>query len=100
VLGIFWDRANKQGALAGMLMGTAVAIYYIVRVEFDSIPWLAISGFQMAPWFHVQSTSAGVFGVASGFLAILIVSLLTPPSGEKSFDFLERIRRTPTRKQQ
>lgn len=100
VLGIFWNRANKQGALAGMLVGLAVAIYYIVRVEFDSIPWLAITGIQMEPWFHVHSTSAGIFGVASGFLTILIVSLLTPASGSKSLDFLERIRRTSAGEQQ
>jgi cation/acetate symporter len=97
VLGIFWNRANYKGALAGMAVGTLVAVYYIVRVEFDSIPWLGISGMRMAPWFQVHSTSAGVFGVASGFITVLLVSLFTTPPNDQAKDFLERIRRTPTR---
>ena len=97
VLGIFWGRANQKGALAGMVIGISVAIYYILRLEADNIPWLGLSGIGLAPWFHVQSTSAGVFGVASGFLAIIIVSLLTAPPGSSSQDFLSRIRRTPKR---
>jgi len=76
VLGIFWKRATRNGALAGMLVGLLLTIYYIMRVEFDSIPMLGISGFHMAPWFYIQSTSAGVFGVIAGFLTIVVVSLL------------------------
>lgn len=100
VLGIFWGRANCKGALAGMVVGTLVAIYYIVRVEFDSIPWLGLTGIRMTPWFHVQSTSAGVFGVVSGFIATVLVSLLSAPPGQETRDFLERLRRTPAQGKQ
>jgi cation/acetate symporter len=96
VLGIFWGRANRQGAIAGMLIGTLVAIYYILRLEVDHIPWLALSGIRMAPWFQVNSTSAGIFGVASGFLTIIVVSVLTPAPDSQAKNFLERIRRTPS----
>lgn len=94
VLGIFWQRATRAGALAGMVVGLSLSIYYILRVEFDSIPWLGMSGFQMAPWFHVHSTSGGVFGVIAGFLTIVIVSLLTKPDAEADA-FLARIRARP-----
>ena len=94
VLGIFWSRATRAAALAGMLVGVSLTLYYILRVEFNSIPWLGLSGFNMAPWFQIQSTSAGVFGVLAGFATIIVVSLLTPPdSGVDAF--LERIRRAP-----
>jgi cation/acetate symporter len=79
VLGIFWARATRMGALAGMVVGVSLSLYYILRVEFDSIPWLGVSGFKMEPWFHVQATSAGLFGVVAGFATIIIVSLLTKP---------------------
>ncbi|EKD97623.1 MAG: membrane protein [uncultured bacterium] len=62
-----------------MLVGVLLTIYYILRVEFDSIPWLGISGFNMAPWFQVQSTSAGVFGIFAGFVTTVVVSLATQP---------------------
>ncbi|WP_428827730.1 sodium:solute symporter family protein [Azonexus sp. IMCC34842] len=93
VLGIFWSRATRTGALTGMLAGVMLTIYYIVRVEFDGIPWLGISGIKMAPWFHVQSSSAGVFGVCAGFIIIVIVSLMTKPYPEAQ-SFLNGIRRS------
>ena len=92
VLGIFWSRATRAGALSGMLVGVSLTLYYILRLEFNNLPWLGLSGINMPPWFQVQSTSAGVFGVLAGFATIILVSLLTPPdAGAK--DFLERIRR-------
>lgn len=91
VLGIFWERATRAGALAGMLVGITLTIYYILRVEFDSIPMLGISGFNMDPWFHVQSTSGGLFGVFAGFVTIVIVSLLTRPD-PRAASFLKTIR--------
>lgn len=96
VLGIFWSRATRAGALAGMLVGVSLTLYYILRLEFNSIPWLGLSGFNMAPWFQVQSTSAGVFGVVAGFATIVVVSLLTRPD-RGAADFLARIRRVPMR---
>ena len=91
VLGIFWRRATGQGALAGMLVGGLLAVYYILRVEFDTIPWLGITGMKMALWFDIHSTSAGVFGVFAGFLTIIAVSLFTRPwAGSEAF--LDRIR--------
>jgi cation/acetate symporter len=94
VLGIFWQRATRAGALAGMLVGLLLTIYYILRVEFDSIPWLGISGFHMAPWFYIQSTSAGVFGVCAGFLTIVVVSLLGKPDPAAK-SFVQGIRHAP-----
>lgn len=91
VLGIFWSRATRTGALAGMLVGMMLTIYYILRVEFNSIPWLGISGLKMEPWFHVQSTSAGIFGVCAGFIIIIVVSLMTKPYPEAE-RFLNGIR--------
>lgn len=91
VLGIFWNRATRTGALAGMLIGMLLTIYYILRVEFNSIPWLGISGLKMEPWFHVQSTSAGIFGVCAGFVIIVVVSLMTKPCPEAE-TFLNGIR--------
>lgn len=92
VLGIFWPRANKAGALAGMFAGLALTLYYITRVEFDSIPWLAWYGFGMEPWFGVDAAAAGVFGVPCGFAVNVLVSLLTSPPGPESQQFIERLR--------
>jgi cation/acetate symporter len=94
VLGIFWGKANRKGALAGMVVGTLLTVYYIVRMEFDNIPWLGLHDIQMEPWFHIQATSAGVFGVAAGFVIIVLVSLMTASPEDGNADFLRRVRRT------
>lgn len=96
VLGIFWEKATREGALAGMLVGLSLSIYYILRVEFDSVPWFALRGIQMEPWWQIHSTSAGVFGVVAGFITIILVSLLTGPPGPEVKQFLDKLRRTKT----
>lgn len=92
VLGIFWKRANKEGAVSGMIIGLAITLYYMVRVEFDTIPWLGVYGIGMESWLGIQSTSAGVWGIVAGFLTIVVVSLLTPPPSEATQRFVESVR--------
>jgi len=99
VLGIFWRRATRAGALAGMIVGVSVAIYYIFRMEFDNLAWLGISGLRIAPWFHINSSSAGVFGVAAGFVTIILVSLFTKTPEKVDDALVDTLRRTKPRGQ-
>jgi cation/acetate symporter len=73
VLGIFWRRANKWGAVAGMITGLGITLYYIVRTH----PFFG--GNMGDAWLDIHPISSGVFGVPTGFVVIAIVSLLTPP---------------------
>ena len=50
VLSIFLKRTNQAGAVSGVMVGLLITLYYVVRVNFDAIPWLGI-----------QSTSSGVY---------------------------------------
>jgi len=75
-----------------MLIGLLVTVYYMVRVEFDTIPWLGIHGIGMEPWLGIHSTSAGIWGVAAGFVSIVIISLLTDPPPDDAQAFVERVR--------
>ncbi|MDS4053853.1 sodium:solute symporter family protein [Accumulibacter sp.] len=92
ILGIFWRRATSSGAVSGMVVGLLVTIYYMVRVHFDAIPWLGIHGIGMEPWLGIQSTAAGVWGVAVGFLTIIVVSLFGRPPSQETQDFVESVR--------
>ena len=79
VLGIFWRGTTRKGAVAGMLVGLAVALYYILShvpaLRTALPPWMLARGL----WFGIQPISAGVFGVPAGFLAALLVSRITRP---------------------
>src|SRR5690606_12563904 len=72
-IGVFWKRANRHGAIPGMLVGFAVCVSYILRTH------PALGGSPDGQWFHIAPISAGVFGVPAGMCALIIVSLLTPP---------------------
>ena len=80
VLGIFWRRANRPGAVAGMLTGAAVCLWYMA----NNLPgWRDALGIQGdTRWLGVAPVAAGVFGVPAGCVALWLVSLFTPaPSG-------------------
>ncbi|HEX6708105.1 MAG TPA: VC_2705 family sodium/solute symporter [Albitalea sp.] len=91
VLGVFWTRANRHGAVAGMLAGLAITLYYMVRND----PWLrSVFGIH-APielWWGVQPISAAVFGVPLGLGVIVLVSLLTPAPAAPLRAFVQGIR--------
>jgi cation/acetate symporter len=93
VLGIFWRRANHAGAVAGMTAGLLTTLYYLVRTEFDSLPWLGVYGIGMEPWLGIQSTAAGAWGVAIGFVVIIVVSLLTRPPPARIGRFVDDLQR-------
>ena len=91
VLGIFWKRANKWGACAGMLAGAGVTLYYMAITQ----PWLRGVFRVNTPvqlWWDIQPISAGVFGVPVGFAVIVIVSLLTKPPSEETLRLVDWIR--------
>src|SRR5690606_31990716 len=82
VLGIFWKRANKAGAVAGMLVGFGLTLYYLVNVKFLG----------MTPWFGIKDVSAGIFGIPLGFITIVVVSLLTKEPSQETKDMVEDLR--------
>ncbi|HVK95379.1 MAG TPA: sodium:solute symporter family protein [Noviherbaspirillum sp.] len=86
VLGVFWKRANQPGAIAGMVTGLSVCVYYMMRT------YPALGGAAVNQWFNIAPISAGVFGVPTGFLTIAVVSLLTPAPNQRTGALVDHIR--------
>jgi cation/acetate symporter len=86
VLGVFWKRANKWGAICGMAAGLGIAMYYMVR----TYPFFG--GVPANEWFGLAPISAGVFGVPVGLITIYVVSMLTPEPPQKVQEFVEHCR--------
>jgi cation/acetate symporter len=91
VLGIFWKRASKWGAAAGMIGGLGTTIYYMVSNQV----WLR-SVFDITKpielWYGIAPISAGVFGVPIGFALVVLVSLVTPGPDKKTQELIEYVR--------
>lgn len=90
-LGIFWKRANKYGAVAGMIGGLGITFYYMVMTQ----PWLRGVFGVTSPvelWYGILPISAGVFGVPLGFALIIVVSLLTPAPRKDIQELVDHVR--------
>ncbi|HVL75703.1 MAG TPA: sodium:solute symporter family protein [Noviherbaspirillum sp.] len=85
-LGVFWSRANRAGAIAGMVTGFCVCVYYMVTT------YPALGGSSANQWFHIAPISAGIFGVPAGFGAMLVVSLLTRAPDQSNSVLLQHLR--------
>ena len=93
VLGIFWKRANKWGAILGMISGLGITFYYMVTTQ----PWMrgvfgVTSPIDDNIWWGIQPISAGLWGVPLGFAVIIIVSLLTPAPNRETQELVEHVR--------
>ena len=69
------------GAVTGMLAGFGVTVFYMVGSRFYGLDW-----------WGIRTVSSGVFGIPLGFLAIYVVSRLTPPPSQEVQDFVESVR--------
>lgn len=77
VLGIFWRRTTRAAAVAGMLSGVGVTVYYMLVNAAAVRAALGLHG--QGLWFGIQPISAGVFGVVAGIAVTVAVSLLKRP---------------------
>ena len=81
VLGIFWPKTSRIGAVAGMLAGVGVTVFYMVVNTAAVRVALGLSGNGL--WFGIQPISAGIFGILAGVIVTVLLSLLTQ-SGRQS----------------
>jgi cation/acetate symporter len=70
LLGIFDKRTNKQGAIAGMIIGLVFTLFYIIGVKFAGMP---------AWFFGVSAEGIGTLGMLINLIVTFIVSRVTPP---------------------
>jgi cation/acetate symporter len=92
VLGVFWKRANKWGAISGMIAGLAVTMYYMItRYPF----FQNLFGFKPADypvWWDIAPIGSGIFGISVGLITMIVVTLLTPAPSKETQEFVESVR--------
>jgi cation/acetate symporter len=95
LLGIFFKRVNKQGAIAGMLTGLLFTYGYIEFFKGLFLKWAD------APWgvntpenwlFGISPEGIGVVGMVLNFMVALVVSHLTAPPPDRIQHMVENIR--------
>jgi cation/acetate symporter len=85
VLGIFWKRMNKEGAIASMLTGLITTVGYICYFKF-------MGGVEAGWWFGVSPEGIGfIFMIVAAFTG-MIVALLSPAPPIQTQKLVESIR--------
>lgn len=88
IMGIFSKRMNKEGAIAGMIIGLIFTLGYLVYFKFlypdlnNKDHW----------WFGISPEGIGTLGMLLNFMVSIIVSKFTPPPPQHIQDLVEEIR--------
>lgn len=84
-LGIFDKRANREGAIAGMLVGIAFTTEYVVGAKFYDAPlW----------FFGISPEGIGAVGMVLNCIVTVVISRLTAPPPTEVQNLVE-VLRTP-----
>ena len=74
VLGVFDKRTNRQGAIAGMLVGILFTASYIIYFKL-----LAPEAGSSQWFFGISPEGIGSIGMLLNFVTTLVISRVTPP---------------------
>ncbi|MBH9740869.1 sodium:solute symporter family protein [Vibrio navarrensis] len=88
ILGIFYKKMNKEGAIAGMLSGIAFTAAYIIYFKF-------INPAASTPdnwWFGISPEGIGTLGMCLNFVVSIVVNKFTAEVPKDVQDMVESIR--------
>ncbi|WP_344786745.1 sodium:solute symporter family protein [Postechiella marina] len=88
ILGIFYKRMNKEGAIAGMVVGILVMLFYMVKFKFG---WFG--GGQKADWwFGISPEGFGTIAMIINFMVSITIMKFTPQPPPNVQAIVENIR--------
>jgi cation/acetate symporter len=90
ILGIFYKRMNKEGAIAGMIVGITAMLLYMVKYRLgwfdDGLPdkseW----------WFGISPEGFGTVAMLLNFMVSIVIMKFTPEPPQEVQDIVENIR--------
>ena len=88
VMGIFYKQMNKEGAIAGMLVGISLMLYYMLKFKFNFFGGGSADDF----WFGISPEGFGSVAMVVNFVISYIVMKFTSPTPEKIKKIVDNIR--------
>ncbi|MEM6624245.1 MAG: sodium:solute symporter family protein [Pseudomonadota bacterium] len=82
VLGIWWKRANREGAIAGMFAGFTAGAGYLYMIQTGS----------MEPWWGLDGLRFGMIGMPVSLVAMVVVSLMTEEPDVETQRMVDEVR--------
>jgi cation/acetate symporter len=90
ILGIFYKRMNKEGAIAGMVVGITLMMFYMIKYRlgwFDEV----LPG-QEQWWFGISPEGFGSVAMVVNFVVSVVISRFTPAPPADVQEIVENIR--------
>ena len=88
VMGIFYKQMNKEGAIAGMLAGISLMIFYMLKFKFNFFGGGSVDDY----WFGISPEGFGSVAMIVNFIISYIVMKYTLPPPKKIKDIVDNIR--------
>jgi cation/acetate symporter len=87
-MGIFSKKMNKEGAVAGMVVGVFLMLFYMTKFKFG---WFG-GGTEQDWWFGISPEGFGSFAMLVNFVVSLTISKFTPAPDDEIQKLIENIR--------
>ena len=94
ILGIFYKKMNKEGAITGMIIGITLMIFYMLKFKFGIFDGGkdAVAGLQKDWWWGVSPEGFGTIAMLVNFAVSLLVNRFTKEVPETVQEMVENIR--------
>ena len=94
ILGIFYKKMNKEGAIAGMVVGITLMIFYMLKFKFGLFDGgkSAVAALQSKWWFVISPEGFGFVAMIVNFAVSLVINTFTPEVPEEVQEIVENIR--------
>ncbi len=88
ILGIFYKKMNKEGAIAGMVIGILSMLFYMTKFKFG---WFG-GGTEADWWFGISPEGFGTIAMLLNFIVSIVIMKFTPDPPMEVQEIVENIR--------
>lgn len=89
ILGIFYKKMNKEGAISGMIAGMALMLFYMAKYK---LGWIGELPDKSEWWFGISPEGFGTVAMIVNFVVAIVVNQFTPEPPAEVQEIVENIR--------
>lgn len=94
LLGIFYKKMNKEGAVSGMVVGISLMLFYMLKFKFGIFDGgkEAVESLKESWWFGISPEGFGTIAMIVNFVVAIVVNKFTPAPPHEVQEIVENIR--------
>jgi cation/acetate symporter len=94
ILGIFYKKMNKEGAIAGMIVGIGLMLFYMLKFKFGIFDGgkTVVTSLSKDWWFGISPEGFGFIAMIVNFAVSLTINAFTADPPEEVQEIVETIR--------